>query len=114
MPEVSVLAGGQTGYGIDSAGVLISRLYSRLGYRIYLKHDYPSLIRGGHQFVIVRASKDQIAAHSDLVDIVLAFNQDAIDLHKTNLKENTLIIYDSARVQLDGLSQSTVIALNVR
>jgi len=114
LPEVSVLAGGQTGYGIDSAGVLISRLFSRLGYRIYLKHDYPSLIRGGHQFVIVRASKDQIAAHSDLVDIVLAFNQDAIDLHKTNLKENTLIIYDSARVQLDGLSQSTVINLNVR
>lgn len=114
MPEVSLLAGGQTGYGIDSAGVLISRLFSRLGYRIYMQHDYPSLIRGGHQFVIVRTSREQIAAHSDRVDFVLAFNQDAFDLHKTKFKENTLVIYDSARVQLDGWPQSAAIALNVR
>ena len=113
MQEFSVLAGGQTGYGIDSAGLLISRLFSRLGYRIYMKNDYPSLIRGGHQFVIVRGSQDHIAAHSDLVDIVLAFNQDAIALHKTSFKENTLLICDSARVKIAGWAPPNVIALNV-
>ncbi|KAF1083749.1 2-oxoglutarate oxidoreductase subunit KorA [Sporotomaculum syntrophicum] len=113
MQQISVLAGGKTGYGIDSAGLIISRLFSRLGYQVYMNNDYPSQIRGGHQFVIVRAATHKIAAHSDQVDVVLAFNQDALDLHQSSLKDNTLVIYDSAKVQVDGLPQSAFQGLDV-
>ena len=54
--EVSVLVGGRAGDGINNAGALVARLMSRLGYRIYLYFDYPSLIRGGHNFAVVRAA----------------------------------------------------------
>ena len=56
MQQVTVLIGGKVGYGLNDAGLMVCRLFSRLGYRIYMYNDFPSLIRGGHQFVIVRAS----------------------------------------------------------
>jgi 2-oxoglutarate/2-oxoacid ferredoxin oxidoreductase subunit alpha len=105
MQHVTVLVGGKTGYGINDAGVMICRLFGRLGYRIYMYNDFPSLIKGGHQFVIVRASRAQIAAHTGQVDVVIAFNQDAIDLHKDMFNEKTFIIYDSENVKTDGLNQ---------
>ncbi|HEY5576073.1 MAG TPA: 2-oxoacid:acceptor oxidoreductase subunit alpha [Clostridiaceae bacterium] len=105
MQHVTVLVAGKTGYGINDAGVMICRLFSRLGYRIYMHNDFPSLIKGGHQFAIVRASGSQISSYSNQVDVVIAFNQDAIDLHKDMFSENTLIIYDSENVKPDGLRQ---------
>jgi len=105
MQHVTVLVGGKTGYGINETGVMVCRLFSRLGYRIYMYNDFPSQIKGGHQFAVVRASKSQISAHSDQVDVVIAFNQDTIELHKDMFNENTFIIYDSDNVKTDGLRQ---------
>ena len=105
MQHVSVLVGGETGYGVNDAGVMICRLFCRLGYRIYMYNDYPSSVRGGHQFVIVRASTEKVAGHSDQVDVVLAFNQDTLDVHKIRFHNHTVIIYDSEKVRIDGISQ---------
>ena len=103
MEEYSILIGGKAGFGIDKAGSIISRILNRLGYRIYIYRDYPSLIRGGHTFSIIRACRDKIAAHYDKVDFILALNQDSVNLHKKRLKSNTVIIYDSDSVKLEGL-----------
>lgn len=105
MQQVTVLVGRKVGYGLNDAGLMVCRLFSRLGYRIYMYNDFPSLIRGGHQFVIVRASSDQISAHSDKADVVIAFTQDAIDLHKERFNEKTILIYDSGNVKTDALRQ---------
>ncbi|OGB90697.1 pyruvate ferredoxin oxidoreductase [candidate division WOR-1 bacterium RIFCSPHIGHO2_01_FULL_53_15] len=103
MSEFSVLIGGQAGYGIDKAGVVLARLFGRLGYRVYIYRDYPSLIRGGHTFSIIRASKVRINAHRNNVDFLLALNQDTVDLHKNKLNKNGVVIFDSAAVKTDGL-----------
>lgn len=108
MQEISVLVGGVTGYGINEAGIMISRLFNRLGYRIYMYNDFPSLVKGGHNFVIIRASQEKIAVHSDQIDVILAFNQDALDFHKKRLKNNTIIIYDTEKVRTDGLTQPAI------
>lgn len=105
MHQITLIIGGMTGYGINDAGVMACRLFSRMGYRIYMYNDFPSLIRGGHQFVVVRASGEQISAHSDKADVVIAFTQEAVDLHKGSFKDDTVLIYDSANVKTDALSQ---------
>ncbi len=43
--------------------MIISRLFNQLGYCLYQYLDYPCLIRGGHDFAIVRASGEKIVAH---------------------------------------------------
>ena len=58
MGEYSVLIGGKAGEGINTAGLSIAALFSRLGYRTYMYFDYPSLIRGGHNYAIIRASEN--------------------------------------------------------
>lgn len=108
MKDISVLIGGVTGHGINEAGAVISRLFNRLGYRIYMYNDFPSLVKGGHNFAIIRASDEKIAAHSDKADVILALNQDTVDFHKTRLKENTIIIYDEDRVQVQGMTQPAI------
>ncbi|OGS28235.1 MAG: pyruvate ferredoxin oxidoreductase [Elusimicrobia bacterium RIFOXYB2_FULL_48_7] len=101
--EISVLIGGKAGEGIDQSSLVIARLINQLGYKIYVYRDYPSLIRGGHTFSIIRGSKRKIGAHSDKVDFVLALNQDCIELHKNRLNPDTCIIYDSDVLKPEGL-----------
>ncbi len=101
MNNISILIAGRAGDGIDKSSLIISRILTQLGYRIYIYRDYPSVIRGGHTFSIIRCSKDKIAAHSDKVDVLLALNQESVDLHKARLSDNSLIIYDSNSVKSD-------------
>jgi len=97
--DLSLLIGAKAGFGIDRSSIIIGRLLNRLGYRIYVYRDYPSLIRGGHTFSIIRASKNRIAAHQDKVDLILALNQETLDLHKNRLKQGGLCIYDSDQIK---------------
>jgi 2-oxoglutarate/2-oxoacid ferredoxin oxidoreductase subunit alpha len=103
MKDFSVLIGGQAGEGINLAGQNIVRLLNQLGYHLYMYYDYPSLIKGGHNFSIIRAADHRIAAHRDAVDFLLALNQDCIDRHRQRIHNDTVIIYDSNAVKAEGI-----------
>ncbi len=94
MNEFSILFGGKAGDGIDRASLVVAKLFKRLGYFIYVYREYPSLIRGGHTFSIIRASKDKIFAHFDNVDVVLAMNQETADLHSWRMKSGAVSVND--------------------
>jgi len=106
MNELSVLIGGKAGDGINQSGLLIARLLGQIGYYIYMYFDYPSLIRGGHNFSIIRASQNKIGVHKEKIDFLLALNSETIDLHKNRLGDNSLIIYDSDSIDLESLPES--------
>ena len=103
MQEFSVPIGGKAGNGIRQAGIAIARLTGRSGYRIFFCGDYPSLIRGGHNFSIIRASRRKISAHQNRINIIVALNQETVELHSKALTENEIILYDSDSVKLDGI-----------
>lgn len=96
MDEFSVLIGGKAGFGIDKSGAMIGRLMNRLGYRVYIYRDYPSIIRGGHTFSVVRAAKDRIAASPDKVDLILALDGETLQRHKGRLREGGFVIESGA------------------
>ncbi|MFH0889506.1 MAG: 2-oxoacid:acceptor oxidoreductase subunit alpha [Planctomycetota bacterium] len=103
MNNFSVLIGGKAGDGINQASLTIARIINQLGYRINVYYDYPSLIRGGHNFSIIRASKNKIAVHRDKIDCLLALNQETLDSHKSKLNDNAFIIYNSDEIKSEGL-----------
>ena len=105
MDDFSTLIGGIAGDGINEAGVTVARLFNRLGYRIFMYYDYPSLIRGGHNFALVRASGSNIAVQRDRIDVLIALNQETLETHKARLKESSFVIYDADKVKLDGTKQ---------
>ena len=102
MKEISVLVGGRAGDGIRQAGNTVARLLNRLGYRIFFYDDYPSLIRGGHNFSIIRAAEKKILAHRDQVDVIVALNQETIERHRWRLRPGGIILFDSHRVKEEG------------
>ena len=103
MQDFSILIGGRAGFGIDKSGSIISYMINRIGYRVYIYRDYPSIIRGGHTFSIIRFSKNRISSHCDQVDYLLALNQDTITFHKSRLNKDSIIIYDADAVKCDGV-----------
>jgi 2-oxoglutarate ferredoxin oxidoreductase subunit alpha len=103
MKDYSILVGGKAGDGIRQVGSLAAGMLSQLGYRIYFWDDYPSLIRGGHNFSIIRACERKIQAYGDKVDILVALNEETLEKHKWRLKAGGLVIYDSDVFQAEGL-----------
>jgi 2-oxoglutarate ferredoxin oxidoreductase subunit alpha len=101
--EYSILVGGQAGDGIRVADYAVAKLFNRLGYWIFAYNDYQSLIRGGHNFSIVRAAEKRIEAHKERVNIIIAMNQETVEKHYWRLDNEKLIIFDSNNVKADGL-----------
>jgi len=102
--EVSVLIGGKAGEGIASAGQIVAHLLGQAGYRVHLYLDYPSLIKGGHNFAIVRGAEGKVGAVREGVDFILALNQETIDLHRGRLPTGGVIIHDTGTAKSsDGI-----------
>ncbi len=90
--ELNVLFGGRAGDGIRQLGQLWARLLARRGYRVFLYDDYPSLIRGGHNFTVVRASELPVSSHRERVEILVALNSEALERHRWRLEKEGLIL----------------------
>jgi len=95
MQDFSILIGGSAGFGVDKSALVLGDLLNQSGYHVYIYHDYPSLIRGGHTFSIIRAAQTKITAHRDRIDFLLGLNKETLDMHKTRLGDKGKVICDS-------------------
>ena len=102
MKDISVLIGGKAGDGINSAGALVAQLLNQCGYGIYLYFDYPSLIRGGHNFAIIRGSEQNVGTCWNSLDFILALNNETIEQHRDRCTPETAIIYNADLVKSAG------------
>jgi len=102
LQEISILIGGKAGDGIKEAGQTIARLLNRLGYRIFLYDEYPSLVKGGHNFNVIRGADKKIRAHKKDLDIIVALNRETVEKHKGDLKSDGIVLYDSDKVKAAG------------
>ena len=58
--SISILVGGEAGAGISAAGFLLAKAFLRGGLHVFGTIDYPSLIRGGHNFYLLRAAMNPV------------------------------------------------------
>jgi 2-oxoglutarate ferredoxin oxidoreductase subunit alpha len=98
--KVSLLVGGEAGAGITRSGVLFAKTCLRGGLYVFGTNDYQSLIRGGHNFYIVRADAEEVFCQADNVDLLIALNKETILLHKDELVSNAGIIYDKNQITI--------------
>jgi 2-oxoglutarate ferredoxin oxidoreductase subunit alpha len=105
MREVTVLVGGKAGDGINSAGAMVAQLLNHLGYSVYVSFDYPSLIRGGHNFAVIRGSDgaESPGACRENVDFILALDQATVEKHKGSLNPASAIIFTAGPVKSAGM-----------
>ncbi len=79
--EVVVRVGGAAGDGVQSAGLIIAKVFSRSGLHVNTYNYYQSIIRGGQSWYQVRASDRPVRSQGDGLNILLALNRDALERH---------------------------------
>jgi 2-oxoglutarate/2-oxoacid ferredoxin oxidoreductase subunit alpha len=92
--QLSWKVGGQQGEGIESTGEIFSVALNRLGYYLYGYRHFSSRIKGGHTNNKIRVSATQVRAISDDLDILVAFDQETIDLNFHELRSGGVVIAD--------------------
>jgi len=83
-----------------TTGMMVSKLFARLGLSVFDYVEYPSLIRGGHNAYYVRGSDEEIFSQKRPVDILVALNRGTIDLHKAEVSTNAVILYDNEAIEV--------------
>jgi 2-oxoglutarate/2-oxoacid ferredoxin oxidoreductase subunit alpha len=108
MNQLTVLIGGTNGYGINDACILLCRLFSRMGYHVYAYNDFPSVIKGQHQYAVVRIASQKISAHTRKPNWALLLDQEAMDLHLKDFGSDTILLYDADKVAAEGTPKNAM------
>ncbi len=93
--QLSWKVGGQQGEGIESTGEIFSIALNRLGYYLYGYRHFSSRIKGGHTNNKIRVSTKEIRSIADDLDVLVAFDQETIDVNYKELHSNGIILADA-------------------
>src|SRR5699024_2670307 len=92
--QLSWKVGGQQGEGIESTGEIFSTTLNRMGYYLYSYRHFSSRIKGGHTNNNIRISTKEVRSISDHTNILVAFDQETIDINAAELVDNGVILAD--------------------
>lgn len=101
LSDLSVMIGGQGGDGTLTVSDLLGRYFRKCGLYVYTSRNVLSRIRGGHADASVRASRDPISTVKPEVDVLVAFDNEAVEMGKTELAAHGYVIYDSTSFHVD-------------
>ena len=93
--DFALAIGGAAGQGIATPGNILARSFVRRGLHLYAYNAYQSIIRGGHIFLTIRVSDQEMGDHGDKLDLLMALNQDTMDRHLGLLGPGARAVYNS-------------------
>ncbi|MHC5052573.1 MAG: 2-oxoacid:acceptor oxidoreductase subunit alpha, partial [Planctomycetota bacterium] len=99
--EISVGIAGAAGDGLDRSGDTLARTAARLGLHVFTYNAYQSLIRGGHTWLRLRLSEEQVFSHGDHLNVLIALNQDSIERHAPEVEPGGAILFNSSKLSCD-------------
>ncbi len=100
-----ILIGVESGFGLAAAADILAKVFVRLGYHVFSSKEYASQIRGGHNYHTLRISPQPVLADADSIDILLAFDKEALHQHISHLSADSLILYDN-KIQKEDIPSS--------
>ena len=89
------LIGGKAGQGTKKAGIAAANFFASLKRNVFQMNDYPSLIRGGHNFSIVSTSTEKIYSHYMKANLAVILDQRSYAIHQNHFAENGILVYDN-------------------
>ena len=97
------IIGGKAGQGTKKAGLVAANFFTDLKREVFQMNDYPSLIRGGHNFSVVSTSTSKIYSHYMNADLVVVLDQRSYDIHKNHVTKNGVIVFNADKVKGKGI-----------
>lgn len=96
--DLSFRIAGEAGQGIQTIGELLVKTFAQMGFYVFSHQDYMSRIRGGNNFYQIRISDRPIHSSVGALDLLLALNQESVQIHQGNLKAEGMVLYDSTEI----------------
>ncbi len=93
--SLMVRVAGESGEGIVTVGDIVARVAGASGHTVFTFRTFPAEILGGHVVFDVRVSPQQVYSEGDVIDVVVALNQEACDKHFGLIRDSGAMIYDS-------------------
>ena len=88
----NILIGGKAGQGPNALADIVSEGIIARGWYVFNSREYPSVIRGGHNYNTVSLSEDPIASNHDGVDILVSLDENTEKLHKSSLNKKAIVL----------------------
>jgi len=89
---VNILIGGEAGQGLQTVGPFFAKSLMRSGLSVHVTQTYESRVRGGHNTFSIRLGTEKVMAGQEAIDILIALNEETIDLHKEKVTDGGYII----------------------
>ncbi len=89
--KLNILIGGKAGQGINKISEIISNVFTKNGYFVFNYRDYPSLIRGGHNFNVLTISDSEVFSNESKFDAVIAMDENSVKVHEGELKKEGVV-----------------------
>jgi 2-oxoglutarate ferredoxin oxidoreductase subunit alpha len=90
--RLNILIGGKAGQGINKVSSIVTNILNKLGYFTFNYRDYPSLIRGGHNFNVISVSDQKIGSIDSKLDGIIALDDNTFKIHKAELKKKGFVV----------------------
>ncbi len=90
--RLNILIGGKAGQGINKVSGIVSQALVDSGYFIFNYRDYPSVIRGGHNFNVLSVSDKKISSHESRLDGIIALDELTKKIHESELKKGGFVV----------------------
>jgi 2-oxoglutarate ferredoxin oxidoreductase subunit alpha len=107
--EINFMVGGEAGQGVQTVGFVLAKTMSRAGLYVFADQDYESRVRGGHNFYRVRASDAEVQALHEKVDVLIAIDQQSVELHHGKVKEDGVTIFDQDKISIESKKLNSLI-----
>jgi 2-oxoglutarate ferredoxin oxidoreductase subunit alpha len=82
---LNILIGGEAGQGLQTVGPIFAKSLMRSGFSVHVTQTYESRVRGGHNTFAIRLGAEKVLAPQEGIDILIAFNEETIDLYQKEL-----------------------------
>lgn len=92
--DANIVLAGEAGQGLKTFSRLLGRGFFQAGYDVFTSKDYMSRVRGGHNFMQIRFGRGDFSAPVKEIDILLALNEEGLNLHHSRVRAGGVIIYD--------------------
>lgn len=96
----TIVLGGEAGEGIKSAGKILSKALLNSGFDVFLSDEYPSLVRGGHNAVMISYSPHPVYTVNKEIDILVCLDRNSFEIHRNKLNKASIIIYDREEISI--------------
>lgn len=92
---------GEGGQGVVTSAEGLAQVATQVGYHALTYATFPSQILGGPTWTQTRLAVAPVLSAGDDVDVLVAFNREAYDTHRGEVREGGVVVYNSGEFQLE-------------